>query len=142
MTPDRWEKIKDVLHRAMQLAPEHRPAFLESACASDPSLRPEVESLLSAADSVRSSFLESRKEAGLARGTRLGDYEIHSLLGAGGMGEVYRARDLRLRREVAIKVLLAFVSSDPERLRRFEQEAMAESSCLRTGVTVPQDAMR
>ncbi len=128
MTPERWAQANDVLQRAMQLSPEKRTAFLDSACASDPSLRPEVESLLSAADHARSSFLESRPDAELARGTRLGDYEIQSLLGAGGMGEVYRARDLRLRREVAIKVLPAFVSSDPERLRRFEQEAMAAAA--------------
>src|SRR5215472_3216455 len=128
MTPERWVQVNDVLQRAMQLSPEKRTAFLDSACASDPSLRLKVESLLSAADDIRSGFLESRTEAELARGTRLGDYEIQSLLGAGGMGEVYRARDLRLRREVAIKVLPAYVSTDPERLRRFEQEAMAAAA--------------
>ena len=58
-------------------------------------------------------------------GTRLGPYEILSPLGAGGMGEVYRARDPRLGREVAIKVLPEAVATDPDRLRRFEQEARA-----------------
>src|SRR5262250_1438950 len=58
-------------------------------------------------------------------GTHLGPYEILSPLGAGGMGEVYRARDPRLGREVAIKVLPASFSKDPDRLRRFEQEARA-----------------
>jgi Tol biopolymer transport system component len=62
------------------------------------------------------------------KGAHLGDYEIHSLLGAGGMGEVYRARDLRLRREVAIKVLPASFASDADRLRRFEQEATAAAA--------------
>jgi eukaryotic-like serine/threonine-protein kinase len=61
----------------------------------------------------------------LAAGTKLGAYEILSPLGAGGMGEVYRARDPRLGRDVAIKVLPASFSSDPDRLRRFEQEARA-----------------
>src|SRR5512132_1339888 len=61
-------------------------------------------------------------------GTRLGRYEICSLLGAGGMGEVYRARDPKLNRDVAIKVLPATFSADPERLRRFEQEAQAAGS--------------
>src|SRR5438132_375553 len=61
----------------------------------------------------------------LTSGTRLGPYEILSLLGAGGMGEVYRARDSRLGREVAIKVLPAALSADADRLRRFEQEARA-----------------
>lgn len=64
----------------------------------------------------------------LAKGTRLGDFEIQSLLGAGGMGEVYRARDLRLRRDVAIKILPASFAADPDRLRRFEQEAMAAAA--------------
>jgi len=64
----------------------------------------------------------------LAAGTRLGPYEILGLLGAGGMGEVYRARDDRLGREVAIKVLPAGLSQDPDRLRRFEQEARAAGS--------------
>jgi len=64
----------------------------------------------------------------IAAGTRFGDYEIQGLIGAGGMGEVYRARDLRLRRDVAIKVLPSFVASDPERLRRFEQEATAAAA--------------
>src|SRR2546426_2673387 len=61
-------------------------------------------------------------------GKRLGPYEVLALLGAGGMGEVYRARDTRLGREVAIKVLPAALSSDPERLKRFEREARSASS--------------
>jgi eukaryotic-like serine/threonine-protein kinase len=64
----------------------------------------------------------------LAPGTRLDTYEILGLLGAGGMGEVYRARDPVLKREVAIKVLPAYFSQDPERLRRFEQEAQAAAA--------------
>jgi len=61
----------------------------------------------------------------ITTGTRIGPYEIVALLGAGGMGEVYRARDERLSRDVAIKVLPGSVTSDPDRLRRFEQEARA-----------------
>src|SRR5262249_13007465 len=64
----------------------------------------------------------------LAPGTKLDGYEVLSLLGAGGMGEVYRARDFLLKREVAIKVLPAFVSRDPDRLSRFEQEAQAAAA--------------
>src|ERR1700683_4931399 len=64
----------------------------------------------------------------LSSGARLGPYEIVAPLGAGGMGEVYRARDTRLKREVAIKVLPAGISSDPDRLRRFEQEALATAA--------------
>ena len=61
----------------------------------------------------------------LASGTKLGRYEIRSKIGAGGMGEVYRARDAKLNRDVAIKVLPATLSQDSDRLRRFEQEAQA-----------------
>src|SRR5271165_1020853 len=64
----------------------------------------------------------------LTPGTKLGPYEIVSLLGAGGMGEVYRARDSRLKREVAIKVLPQTLSLDSDRLRRFEQEALATAA--------------
>jgi serine/threonine protein kinase len=128
MTAERWEQIKDVLHRAMQVSPERRAAFLDQACDGDSSLRREVESLLIADEQVRSSFLQSPPLLHLGKGTRLGDYEIQSLLGAGGMGEVYRARDLRLRREVAIKVLPAAFASDADRLRRFEQEATAAAA--------------
>src|ERR1700676_3036492 len=125
MTAERWEQIKDVLHRAMQVSPERRAAFLDQACDGDSSMRREVESLLAADEQARSSFLQAPPLMHLGKGVRLGDYEIQSLLGAGGMGEVYRARDLRLRREVAIKVLPAAFASDADRLRRFEQEATA-----------------
>src|SRR5271165_5588831 len=64
----------------------------------------------------------------LAPGTKLDSYEVLGLLGAGGMGEVYRARDPILKREVAIKVLPSFVSRDPDRLHRFEQEAQAAAA--------------
>src|ERR1700680_3037481 len=130
MTPERWQQIKAVLDRALELAPGERSAFLDRACARDPSLRNEVEELLASGKEMRSSFMNTSPFAHqpLAEGTRLGDYEVQTLLGAGGMGEVYRARDLRLRRDVAVKSLPSFVSSDPERLRRFEQEATAAAA--------------
>src|ERR1700687_2980595 len=75
----------------------------------------------------------------LAAGTRLGPYEIVAPIGAGGMGEVYRARDERLRREVAIKVLPASFSQDPDRLRRFEQEARAAGVLNHPNLTAVHD---
>src|SRR5271170_7062722 len=75
----------------------------------------------------------------LTAGTKLGPYEIQSPLGAGGMGEVYRARDSRLDRIVAIKVLPASFSADPERLRRFEQEARSVASLSHPNILAVHD---
>src|SRR5215470_6803473 len=122
MTPERWQQVKEVLHGVLELAPEKRPAFLDQACARDGSLRQDVESLLASSDKARSGFLQSSTmRVALTKGIRLGDYEVQSLVASGGMGEVYRAHDRRLDRDVAIKVLPAFLSSDADRLRRFEQ---------------------
>src|SRR5215831_7568923 len=129
MTPERWQQVKGLLHEAKELAPEQRSAFLEQACSDDQSLRQELESLLASAEKAPPGFLQSSAvRVTLGKGTRLGEYEVESLLGFGGMGEVYRARDRRLDREVAIKVLPKFLSSDPDRLRRFEQEARAAAA--------------
>src|SRR5262245_62015506 len=75
----------------------------------------------------------------LAAGSRLGPYEILAPLGAGGMGEVYRARDTRLGREVAVKVLPAGLSQDPERLKRFEREASSASSLNHPNIVTIHD---
>ncbi|HYK43286.1 MAG TPA: protein kinase, partial [Thermoanaerobaculia bacterium] len=75
----------------------------------------------------------------LKAGSRLGPYEILAPIGAGGMGEVYRARDARLGREVAIKVLPASFSADPDRLRRFEQEARAAGILNHPNITAVYD---
>jgi len=129
MTPERWEQIRAVLAKALELAPDERHAFLNRACSSDQSLRREVETLLDSSADVRSTFLQSyTPRVTLTSGTRLGEYEVKSLVGAGGMGEVYRARDSRLGRDVAIKVLPSSLSADSDRLRRFEQEARAAAA--------------
>ena len=130
MTPERWAEIRDVLEAALELPAGQRIAYLDGVCPADASLRGEVESLLAADDRARSSFLQSPPlpRVRLSKGTKLGDYKVISLIGAGGMGEVYRARDLRLGRDVAIKVLPSSYSFDPDRLRRFEQEARAAAA--------------
>jgi hypothetical protein len=129
MKPEQWQQARDVLADALELKPEDRSAFLDRACSSDHALRQEVERLLSSSDEACSGFLKtSALRVTLAPGTKLGDYEVKGLLGSGGMGEVYRARDTRLGREVAIKVLPGYLSQDPDRLRRFEQEARAAAA--------------
>jgi serine/threonine protein kinase/tetratricopeptide (TPR) repeat protein len=129
MTPERWQQIRDVLEKALELPPEQRSAFLERRCASDQPLRQEVETLFASSEDVRSGFLQSSTlRVTLRSGTKLGDYEVKSLLGSGGMGEVYRARDSRLGRDVAIKVLPSFFATDSDRLQRFEQEARAAAA--------------
>ncbi len=129
MTPEQWQRVRDVLAEALALKPEERPSFLAEACGSDLTLRREVETLLSSSDEIRSSFLQSSHlRITLTPGTKLGEYEVLRLVGSGGMGEVYRARDWRLGREVAIKVVPTFLSHDPERMRRFEQEARAAAA--------------
>jgi len=109
-----------------------RKSFGLSRCRlpSDHSLRDEVQSLLSAAGKAPTGFLESPplRSSFLTSGTRLGDHEIVSQLGVGGMGVVYRVRDLRLGRYVVIKVLRGHLSADENRLRRFEQEAQSAAA--------------
>src|SRR6516162_2024451 len=137
MTPERWQEVRELLEGAMQLEPPQRLAYLERHCSDDPSLQRDVDSILAVEHELRASFLESpaivhltpdentAASLGRTRGMKLGPYEIQSLLGAGGMGEVYRARDTRLDRSAALKVLPALLSSDPARKQRFEREARA-----------------
>jgi hypothetical protein len=141
MTPERWQMVRDILQSAMELRPAERDAFLNRECASDPSLRKDVDEMLSIEGKLDPDFLESPAAAQvelpgrslasasiLAAGTRLGNYELRALLGAGGMGQVYRARDLQLKREVAIKIIPSYFASDPARLHRFKQEAEATAA--------------
>ena len=120
MEPERWQEIDKILEAALEQEEPGRSAFLEEACAGDESLRKEVESLLLAHNRA-GDFMEEPPQSLI--GSQLHSYKILSLLGAGGMGEVYRARDMKLEREVAIKVLPAEFTQDPERLARFQQEA-------------------
>jgi serine/threonine protein kinase/Tol biopolymer transport system component len=127
-TPDRWNRIEEIYHAALARPTDLRAAFIREACGDDVALCMDVESLL-AQDASAASFLETPAAArSLAPGTRIGPYEIVSLLGAGGMGVVYKARDTRLPRTVAIKLLPPAFSEHPDRLRRFEQEARAAAA--------------
>ena len=133
MNPDRWTEIDRLYNSVLDREPGERLAFLDRNCP-DEELRREVQSLLehaSAGDQLleicpwkkdlqRLAISEELRPS-LTPGMRLGPYEIVAAIGAGGMGEVYRARDTRLERIVAIKILPAAFSADPERLHRFER---------------------
>ncbi len=128
MQADVWKKVEE-LFQAVQAQPlGKRAEFLENACPDDPQVRAEVQSLLDAAPGAASFLDSSPLSSALSAGTKLGHFEILGSLGAGGMGEVYRARDSRLKREVAIKVLPVSFACDPDRIARFEREARAASA--------------
>jgi len=133
MTPERWQQVSRIYYDALARDSRERVSFLREACRDDEALRQEVESLLAQPASAE-NFLGEPALAMAARlvddpaepmltGQRLGVYQILDLLGVGGMGEVYRARDTKLGRDVAVKVLPRLFSADPERLARFEREA-------------------
>ena len=129
-------EVRDVFDRAASLPPKERGAFLARACGTNEALRHEVERLL-AADARPGSAFDAEPGSdpatgsiaaaamSLQPGTRLGPYEIVVALGAGGMGEVYKARDTRLDRTVAIKVLSHELTADPSARQRFDREARA-----------------
>ena len=129
MTPERWRQVSDIFQAARGRAPQAQEQFLAEACGADATLRAEVDALLvsdtEANIAVHPALTPSRH---LEPGTTLGPYRIDALVGTGGMGEVYRAYDARLRRDVAIKLLPPEFLTDSERLRRFEQEARAAAA--------------
>jgi serine/threonine protein kinase/Tol biopolymer transport system component len=135
MSLDRQRQITELCHAALERDASNRAAFLREACAGDDALRQEVESLLCYED-AGTKFLERPAVDEVARlvstqsqsnvdlaGTRLGPYQIEARIGAGGMGEVYRARDTKLGRDVAIKVLPPEFTRSADRRARFEREA-------------------
>lgn len=132
----RFERIENLFLQALDLRPEERGPFLDTACVGDRELRSEVESLLEhdgdseqwMTEALQGTVQSLFETVSMKPGTRLGDYDIQKLIGAGGMGEVYGARDTRLARDVAIKVLPSGLKYHPDRLRRFEQEARAAAA--------------
>jgi Tol biopolymer transport system component len=134
VTDNRWARLEALYHAAAALPPAERPAFFDRECRDDPELRRELQSLLDQPTSggpltTSAAVLPALQPADADSphrtfiGTRIGPYEVVSLLGVGGMGEVYRARDTRLARDVALKVLPAALTTDAGRLGRFQREA-------------------
>jgi eukaryotic-like serine/threonine-protein kinase len=138
MDAERWAKIDRLFDEAMECSPETRADFLANACAGDEELHHEVQSLLEA-HSNSASFLSTlaldmaaRQLAGAKQasliGKQLGSYQVIAVLGIGGMGEVYLARDERLQRKLALKLLPKHFTRVADRVRRFEREARAASA--------------
>ena len=143
MTPQQYERLTELFHAALEIAPDERTAFLDQVSDGDVDVRRELESLLDSheqgtfaekpPDDIAAAYLAQRGGSSaslplLTPNTRLDHYEIRSLLGKGGMGEVYLAEDMRLHRKVALKILPAAVATDEDRMRRFEQEATAAAA--------------
>jgi serine/threonine protein kinase len=139
VTPERYRQVNALTDVALQMRPDQRGAFLNEACGSDIELRKQIEALI-VGDSASGNFLKKpllEVLAGdlLARpaqrelvGRRIENYEVLSRLGAGGIGEVWLARDLKLDREIALKLLAPKFAGDPYHVRHFQQEARAASA--------------
>jgi hypothetical protein len=133
---DRWRRVDELFHLTLSRPAEEREAFLETACAGDPVLLADVRSLVSAdaaeggcedwVPQVAAAWVSERSPS--LAGSLVGRYRVLERLGAGSMGEVYRAEDTALRRQIALKILPARFVRHPDRIRRFEQEARAASS--------------
>ena len=138
MTDERWQKVRSIFDSALRRKPDERHSFVNEVCGDDKTLLAEVESLLSSHDNAE-SFMETPAVANVAdmiemetkkfkAGQRFGHYEIIKQIGAGGMGEVYLARDTRLERRLALKTLPESVAQDAERMQRFVREAKSSSA--------------
>ena len=146
MLTQRWREIESLYHSACELKPEKRQAYLERACSGDEALRREVVSLL-AYERMAASFLETdpsaafgqEPEAPVPTGEQIGPYKLLEFLRAGGMGEVYKARDTRLDRTVAIKFLPRAFAATPAALERFQREARAASALNHSRICTVHD---
>ena len=156
MKPERWSKVESIFHKALEADESRRSSVIEESCAGDADLRREVESLL-AHHSDSASFIEKPAFAGQEttgsvgrvtaadaprpdlKGVAFGHYRILEEIGFGGMGQVFRALDTRLHRTVAIKVLPSTHVADPDRKRRFLQEARAASKLNHPNIVTLHD---
>src|SRR5687768_6302165 len=125
MTPERWRQITGIFHAALARDATARAAFVVSSCGDDTALRRDVESMIDAHQNA-GRFGDTPLFAHAPRyetGSSLGPYRIDRWIGAGGMGQVYKATDTRLGRTVALKFLALELAADPQFRSRFEREA-------------------
>src|SRR5947207_2655363 len=138
MTPERWQQVNELFQAVADRTPDERTTFLQRACQGDEALLREVESLITSHESAE-NFIESpafeiapelltKEPAGAIKGELIGRYRIESLVGVGGMGEVYLARDEQLGRKVALKFLPERLTADKTQLSRFKSEARTASA--------------
>ena len=138
MTPELYRRVNELFHSALERPANERAAFLDEACGADSVLRAEVEALI-AAHEQSGEFLDTPayeleahalfdESADSLVGERVGRYQVLSLIGTGGMGAVYLARDTQLGRKVALKVLPDYLMGDERRVGRFRREARAASA--------------
>ena len=148
-TPADWERVRGLFNDALALPPGERAAFLRGQLGEDDETYRDVESLLAAHSAAEGFLSNSPRRIGhdavapapdwLAPGARLGAFEVIDRVGSGGMGDVYRARDVRLDREVAIKVLSRDLADDPHSRERFLREAKAVSRLTHTHICTLHD---
>jgi eukaryotic-like serine/threonine-protein kinase len=120
VSEERWRRIDRIFHDALDRARQERQPYLERECAQDPSLAREVQALIDSYEEA-GDFLEPARPS--LAGQTFSSYQVKELIGAGSMGEVYLAHDLKLKRDVAIKCLPDTFSRDSERIARFQREA-------------------
>lgn len=149
ITHDSWNRIKEIFLSAQELDPAERSDFLDEACGDDPSIREEVEALLTA-DASNEDFLSAPayefvagilagEENEFSSGQKIGRYTILCPLGSGGMGQIYLARDAELPRNIALKLISPQFAHDARRVRRFEQEARAASALNHPNICIVHD---
>src|SRR5436190_9771112 len=150
MTPERWQQVEEVLQASLDLAPEERARFLKSRCHDDEELARETRALIDAFDAAgdfieepaiaQDAWVFTDQREQIRMGRAIGPYEIIERLGGGGMGEVYLARDPRLDRLVALKILRDYFVSEHTLIHRFQAEARVASALNHLNILTIYDA--
>lgn len=149
ITHDRWQRIKEIFHAALDHSPAERSAFLIEVCGNDAAMREKVEALITADAGNEDFLIETAYEFAegmlahepreFSAGQEVGQYKIEYFLSSGGMGQIYEAHDTKLGRKIALKFISPEYARDRHRVQRFEQEARAASALNHPNVCVIHD---